>query len=253
MDNPFPKLLLPILGRPLVSHLLRIASSTGSFSNVVLILGPDYERTVQTVRDLAASIKWNSRTMITCLRNRRYQETNNIYSLFVAREFLEGDLVVHNSDVLIALSAFRKLLSYAGEDEAWVVVDKSRPIPKAETKIIMDEGRIVEFAEDVTPEIAHGRYVGVSRFTPTTSKRFRGEIESLVNQQELNVFYTKAINHLAAQSVLKPVWVEETGWLEIDTLEDLKAVGQRARHVIEETNARDDGIPAKVTVRDLPF
>ena len=251
MDNPIPKLLIPIRGRPLISHLLRIASSVGSFSDVILVLGPDYERAVQTVRDLSSGIKWNSKTMITCLKNSRYRETNNIYSLYLAREFLDGDVVIHNSDVLVAPSAFGSLLSCVGQNEAWVLVTKATPIPKEETKIIMTEDRIGEFGENITPETAHGRYVGVSRFTPTTSKMLKDEIESLIERRDLNVFYTKAIDHLATHSILRPVWVEEARWLEIDTWEDLKAVGQRAKQIIEETKPMDYELTAEVTVRDL--
>jgi len=251
IDNPIPKLLIPIRGRPLISHLLRIASSMGSFSDVILVLGPDYERAVQTVRDLSSGIRWNSRTIITCLKNSRYRETNNIYSLHLAREFLDGDVVIHNSDVLVAPSAFGSLLSRVGKDEAWVIADRSTPIPKEETKIVMSEDRIVEFGEDVTPETAHGRYVGVSRFSPIASRMLKDEIELLVERRNLNVFYTKAIDHLASHGILKPVWVEDSDWLEIDTWEDLKAVGQRAKHIIEEIKTEDYELTAEVTVRDL--
>ena len=250
-DNPFPKLLIPMHGRPLISHLLRIASSVGSFSEVVLILGPDYDRITETVRDLSAGIKWNSKTRIICLRNPQYLVTNNIYSLFVVREFLDGEVVIHNSDVLIAPSAFRKLLAAVGENDAWVLVTKLAQISQEETKITLVEDQIADFGEHISQETAQGMYVGVSRFSPPASRMLRDAIESLIERRELNVFYTKAINHLAAQRLLKPVWTDEASWLEIDTWEDLKAVGERARQIIEETKAVDHGITAEVTVRDL--
>ena len=248
-SDPFPKLLIPMHGRPLISHMLRIASSVGSFSDVVIILGPEYEKVAQTVREVASSIKWKSSTTITFLNNPRFLETNNIYSLYLAREFLEGDVILHDGDVLISPSTFEKLLSDIRGDEALALIDRTKPIPMEETKIKTQEDQIVEFGEHIQSEAAEGRYVGVCRFTFATSSMLREEIESMINRRELNVFYTKAVNYVASHAILKPVWTDKAPWLEIDTWDDLKAAGPAARQIIEAIKPEDHRITAEVTVR----
>ena len=249
MDNPFPKLLIPLQGRPLISHLLRIASCVGPFSDVVLILGPEYERVTETVRDLATGVKWTSKTTITCIRNPKYSETNSIYSVWLAREFLQGDVVLHDGDVLITPSAFKRLVSSASGNDASTLIDTSTPVPMEETKIRMSQDRIIAFNESIASDAAKGRYVGVTRFTPTTSTLLKQQINSLVQQGDVKVYYTKAIDRLTADINLKPVWTDEASWLEIDTLEDLRAAGNRARQIIDEIRSENQGTPANFVVR----
>jgi choline kinase len=249
--NPFPKLLIPMHGRPIISHLLRIASSVGSFSDVVIILGPEYEKVTQTVRELSSGIKWQSKTTITLLKNPKYLETNNIYSLYLAREFLEGDVILHDSDVLVAPSAFAKFLPDLRGNEALALIDESKPIPMEETKIKTRQGQIVEFGEHIQSDEAEGRYVGVCRFTSATSSMLKEEIEGLIEQNDLKVYYTKAVNYIASHAILRPVWTEKAPWLEVDTWEDLKASGSVARQIIDSIKTPDHQIPAEVIVRDL--
>jgi hypothetical protein len=86
----------------MISHLLRMASAIGLFSQIVIILGPYYQNVLQTMRDIATGVEWQSETDIVCIKNPQFDTTNNIYSLHLVRNYLNGDVVIHNNDVLVA-------------------------------------------------------------------------------------------------------------------------------------------------------
>jgi len=244
--NPMPKLLVPISGRPIVSHLLRMVSATGAFSQIVIILGPYYESVLQTIQDLTSSIRWQTRTDIICIRNSRHRATNNIYSLYLARDYLEGDILVHDSDVLVDPSLIIRLISKSAGDTCRVLLDRISPIPEAETKAVVDTSdRVTQFGEDVTSNMADGRYVGVCSLTSRASDAFRREVVTLVQQDEMNVFYTSAIKTLAGGGTVQAVWAEGLPWFEIDTLEDLRSIGSKGEEITRKITTLRGGQAAR--------
>jgi len=240
-DNPLPKLLIPILGRPLISHLLRMASATGLFSEVVIILGPWFETVAETIQDLASHIKWQSATEILCIENPKFELTNNVYSLYLARDYLEGEVVVHNSDVLVAPPLLTRLGSGI-QGKARVLVERMSPVPEGETKVVVDSvDQVTDIAEAIESDKPSGRYVGVSAFDSSACEVFRDAVVSLVEHEEVGVFYTKALRMLAMRRPLNAVWTAGLPWFEIDTIEDLRAIGPSAREIVQQIKVPTTG------------
>jgi choline kinase len=247
-ENRLPKLLIPIAGRPIISHILRMASSVGQFSEIIIILGPFFEETVQTIRELASGILWKMDTEILCIANPHFETTNNIYSMYLAGRYLEGNVIVHNSDVLVAPTLFARLISIDSSVDAWAVADNQVPIPEVETKIIADtSGKIIQFGEQVSSKVAHGRYVGVTRFDSDTCRLFRHEIAALVGKGEVTCWYTKAMASLSKIGRLNAMWANGQLWCEIDTMEDFIRIGSRAREIAGQITGLDTGKLARVS------
>lgn len=233
-----PKFLVPLQGRPLISHILRIASATGLFSQTVIILGPYYEAVLDTIEGLLSRIEWQSDMEVVCIRNPKFETTNNVYSLYLAREYLEGNIVIHNCDVLVSLESFAKLASKNAESAAWVLAERMSPVPQEETKIVASShDGVAEIGEEISSSVGQGRYVGVCSFSSGASNVFRNEIESFFERGELGVFYTKAIKALARRGMLRVVWTEGLPWLEIDTLEDLQLYAPKVNEIVSRIHA----------------
>jgi choline kinase len=247
-DNLLSKLLIPIAGRPIISHILRMASSVGQFSEIVIILGPFFEDVVQTIRELASGIRWETDTEIICIANPRFGTTNNIYSMYLARQYLEGNVIVHNSDVLVAPALLARLFSLGDSVNAWILADSAAPIPEVETKLVADpSGRVIQFGEDVSSKIAHGRYIGVTRFDSHTCHLFQHEISSMVEQGQVSHWYTRGMATLAELRMLNVSWVYGQPWCEIDTMEDFIRAGPKANVIASQIVGLDMGKLAKVS------
>lgn len=228
-----PKLLVPLEGRPLISQVLRAASGTGLFSQAVIILGPYYEEVLDTIEGLVSRIEWQSDMEIVFVRNPRFETTNNVYSLYLAREYLEGNVLIHNSDVLVAPELFARLASKNDANTAWVLAERMSAIPQEETKLmIRSSNEVAEFGEEISSDAGEGRYVGVCSFATGATEVFRHEIESFYERRELGVFYTKAIKALTRRNMLRVTWTEGLPWLEVDTLEDLQLSASKIHEIV---------------------
>jgi len=228
-----PKLLVPLQGRPLISHILRIASATGLFSQAVIVLGPYYEAVLDTIKGLVSRVEWQTDMEVVCIRNSKFETTNNVYSLYLAREYLEGNIVIHNCDVLVSPESFARLASKNDASTAWVLAERMSPVPQEETKIVASSyDKVTEFGEEINSNVGQGRYVGVCSFSSGASHVFRNEIETIFERGELGVFYTKAIRALARRDMLRVLWTEGLPWLEIDTLEDLQLNAPKFNEIV---------------------
>ena len=97
-----PKCLVDVGGRSLLHHQLDALERAG-IDRVTMVLG--YEH--QQVEDAA-----EGRTEVVL--NERYADTNSLYSFWLARGAVEGDLLVLNGDVLFAPELLRDLLAVEG-------------------------------------------------------------------------------------------------------------------------------------------
>ena len=170
------------------------------------------------------------RTYTDCLRrfrffvNPRYMETNNIYSLWMAREWVQDDaFVVLNADVVFDSSALlRALLS---PTPITMIVD---PEWRDETmKVVAVNGRIVRMSKGIPREEFSGTYIGITAFSQEVQTRFLGRVDAMIQSGRVNDFFNVAVQQLADEGV--PVGYSSTAglaWAEIDDPGDL-AFAQR--------------------------
>jgi choline kinase len=251
--GPLPKCLIPISGRPIISYLLRMASASSIISQIIIILGPYYDAVQETIQDLASSIRWKSATEILCVKNPDFAKTNSIYSIYLARDFLEGNFLVQDSDVLVAPQLFVNLAAKKGRNIAWALAERMQSIPEEETKVVTDQNdQVIQFGEtEISSEIAHGRFIGLSNFRSGASEVFRDEVISLVKAGMIGTYYTMAMKALSTRKMLHTLWTNGQPWFEIDTLDDLKSIDPNAKEAIIRQISPSKNEKMKATVKSL--
>ena len=88
VSNGLPKCLLPIGGRPLIEHQLEALSDAG-VGNVLVVVGHQADEVRKTLGN-----------RVEYVENTRYDATNSLYSLWLAREWVKGPFVLLNCDLL---------------------------------------------------------------------------------------------------------------------------------------------------------
>ena len=88
MTGGRPKCLVEVGGRPIILHQLDALSDHG-IGPVLMVVGYQHE----AVREVVGQ-------RVEYLVNERFKETNSLYSLWLAREWIKGDFVLLNSDLL---------------------------------------------------------------------------------------------------------------------------------------------------------
>ena len=160
---------------------------------------------------------------VTFIYNRLYASTNNIYSLWLARDaVLDDDMMMMDSDIVFDKMIITKLLNSGYKN---CLALKRHDVHDEEIKVKADKkGRVIEISKDVKPGEASGESIGIEIFgRETLSELYRILDQKVVTEKRMNQFYETAFQELANNgNDLYIVDTTEYFCMEIDTEEDLK-------------------------------
>ena len=160
-----------------------------------------------------------SRDRFRFIENPAFAETNNIYSLWMARAWLKGGgFAVLNADVAFDARILPPALSSAAP--ITMIVD---PAWRDETmKVVIAGNRIVRMSKQISRDDFSATYIGITVVSATAHARLFDRIEELIRGGEHRVFFNAAVQWLADEGL--HVAYSETGglpWAEIDDPSDL--------------------------------
>lgn len=203
-----PKVLLEAGGEGILGRSVRLLKERG-FNDILVVVGYLKEKVMDS---LGGGIKY--------VFNPRYRETNNMGSLWYAKEwigaepflYLHGDLV-YEPELLDAFLG----RSY---DDAALLVDFG-PVGEEAMKVRTERGRFVESNKEVPLGEAAGEWVGIALFSRPAE--LFDTIEALLEDGHLQAYDTQAFNEMAGRgSAFTLVPTEGRNWVEVDFIEDLK-------------------------------
>lgn len=206
LDLGLPKCLVEVGGRPLLHHQLDAIEQVGA-DGVTLVLGYEHQQVEDAAEDRAEVVL-----------NERYADTNSLYSFWLARRAVEGDLLVLNSDVLFAPELLRDLLAVGGSA---IAIDSSSGDEDEHMKVRERQGRLVRMGKDLPPMYSHGESLGVAHLSPLAAQAAFTSAGSLVGRGQEKDWAAAAFNEVARRQWVSCLDVAGQPWVEIDFPEDL--------------------------------
>jgi choline kinase len=208
-----PKCLIEVDNSTILDHQLDALSMVG-ISDVAIVVGYEKEQIVAHV---------NARRLFTqrihFIENPGFAITNNIYSLWLALDWLRDDsFIVLNADVIFD----PEILDLAMRPQAPIsmIVD---PLWRDETmKVIIVDDHIIKMSKTVSREEFSGTYIGITVFSKSIQTRFFRKMKDVLAAGRVNEFFNIAVQELANEGV--PVGFTNTDglpWAEIDDPVDL--------------------------------
>ena len=160
---------------------------------------------------------------VTFIYNKVYETTNNIYSLWLARPFAEGqEVLLLDSDLLYDPQIVTRVLA---TDAPNVLTLIRHELGEEEMKVVTDaQGSIKEISKTCNPAEAAGESLGIEKMGKDYTKALYRELEPMMNEEHLeNVFYERAFERLIPQGHTYQVQdVTELFSCELDTIEDFE-------------------------------
>lgn len=162
---------------------------------------------------------------IVCVSNDRYGETNNLYSLWLARSLFSTEgFVLLNSDVLFHSGILRLLLM--SEHETAISVDHSKELEEEDMKVKLDnKGCFKEISKEINLKEAYGEYLGLAKFGSNSATLLSEALDGMVRQGHLNLFYESAVQVICGDVDIYAVSTNQLPWIEIDAYKDLEKAG----------------------------
>ena len=203
----------------ILSRQLRLLSMSGVQEAVITtgLFAPALE---EYVLSLGLHLKY------TFVHNPRYESTNYIYSIYLAREYLDDDIVLMHGDLVFAPAVLDGVLEAEGSVMA---VSSTLELPDKDFKAVLRDDRIVK--------------VGVSFFDGAVAaqplyklekaqwQKWLDEISRFCQDGQVSCYAENALNELNGAVDLAPYDVRDQLCNEVDTPGDLAVVRERVKEL----------------------
>ena len=214
------KCMIEVGGETLICRLLRQLDKH-ALSKIVLVVG--YK--AQELKDYLASIE--VQTPIEFVENTVFDKTNNIYSLYLAKDYLTADdTLLFESDLIMEDAVINKLINHPYPDLA--LVDKYESWMDGTVVTLDDENRIQRFIPNNQfkyEEIpSYYKTVNVYKFSKGfSSHMYVPFLEAYCTALGKNEYYEQVLRVITMldNSGMRALPLEGEQWYEIDDIQDL--------------------------------
>jgi choline kinase len=167
---------------------------------------------------------------ITYLTNADYEINNNSYSLWMTKNYIKGDSILLDSDILFDYRIISKLFAFPHTDS--LAVKSDHKLSDEEIKVIIDStNKIEHIGKHLVPEASYGESIGIERFSHDFFIKLGEVLErKIVKEYNVNEFYEASFQELYDKgNAMYAVDVSEYKCMEIDFPEDLKKAQEEVK------------------------
>lgn len=214
------KCMIEVGGETLISRLLH-QLDIRSLSRIVLVVG--YK--ARELRDYLATL--DIKTPIEFVENTVYDTTNNIYSLYMAKDYLEQeDTLLFESDIIMEDAVIDRLLQHPYPDLA--LVDRYENWMDGTVVTLDEENRIKQFIPSAQFRYeecsTYFKTVNVYKFSRTFScQMYVPFLEAYCKALGRNEYYEQVLRviNMLDNSGMRALPLNGELWYEIDDIQDL--------------------------------
>ncbi len=224
LTSEHPKCMTEIyVGETILSRQLKLLAEAG-ISSVVMTTGYYDGVLEEYCRSLGLPLN------ITFVKNPEYADTNYIYSIYLARELLDDDIILMHGDLVFERSVLEDVIA---SKSSCMTVSSTLPLPEKDFKAVIHNGKIdkvgIEFFDDAMA--AQPLY----KLNRDDWKIWLNKISEYCESGNRKCYAENAFNDVSDRCMLTPLDVKNRLCSEIDTPEDLKTVSEKIHEIENRT------------------
>ena len=216
LTNNIPKCLVRVNEIPILEHLVQRLHQYG-FKRLVVVVG----YLEQSIRDLLDKIAGS--ITVEYIVSPQYETTNNIYSLWLAREIIQEPFMLIESDLIFTPSLLEDMLL---PDR--IAISHILPWMKGSTVTISARlpHRVTDLHINSSQHINGTTYktVNIYSLSRQSWNCITGRLDFYIAAGRVNAYYESVFAEMIADGSLdlECVFFDNAFWYEIDTLHDLR-------------------------------
>ena len=196
-----PKCLLDLGGISIIKYQIECLKNIG-INKIFIVTGYNSEQIHSHLND-----------DFNFLHNVDFATTNNLYSVWTARNSLNDDFICIYGDLLFD----QRILDYCINDvnDICLVVEKN--VREETMKVKIENNTIIKLNKNIPENDADGNFIGMAKFRKSIIPLFFNKISKLVENNNFDSYYTEAIE-LMIKDNKKINYIETNNfsWMDID-------------------------------------
>lgn len=207
-------------GETLFERQLRILQEHG-ITQIIVTTGPHREQLIQK-----AELDAFSDLNVTFVHNPEYQTTNYIYSMYLAREYFDDDVLLLHGDLVFNRRLIAHVLQQPHPDVG--MVHPTLALPQKDFKARVTDSRILEVSVNIFDPNCFA-FQPLYRLSRRTLHAWSQRVQEFIECGERSVYADDALNTILPQLDLRMLSYADHYIDEVDTLEDLERVCAQIR------------------------
>ena len=166
----------------------------------------------------------------TFVKNPIYNQTNYIYSIYCAREYLDDDIILMHGDLVFENEVLDRVLS---SPVSCMTVSSTLPLPEKDFKARVVDGKVKAVGVDIFNEAMEAQ--ALYKLKRDDWKVWLDKIVEFCESGNTKVYAENALNELNGAASIHALDVENLLCAEIDNPEDLAIVSHRLQEIESRT------------------
>lgn len=212
ITDSVPKCMVPVNGIPIIDKQVENLLDSGFVEHDIHIVSGYKDNILK--RHLAEKFP-----AVNVITNARYNETNNMYSLYLAKRCLCGcEFLLMNGDVFFDSNIIVGMM--VGDNVNKIACDRYGYIAES-MKITVDDGLITHISKAITEQEYYAVSIDIYRFSTVASEVMFNEIcDTIEVRKDENSWTEVALDKIFSREKFVPYIINDR-WVEIDNHDDL--------------------------------
>ena len=203
-----PKCLLDLGGISIIKYQIKCLKNIG-INKIFIVTGYNSEQIHSHLND-----------DFNFLHNVDFATTNNLYSVWTARNSLNDDFICIYGDLLFD----QRILDYCINDvnDICLVVEKN--VREETMKVKIENNTIIKLNKNIPENDADGNFIGMAKFRKSIIPLFFNKISRLVENNNFDSYYTEAIELMIKDNIkINYIETNNFSWMDIDEQNEFQA------------------------------
>lgn len=166
----------------------------------------------------------------TFVKNPIYDQTNYIYSIYCAREYLDDDIILMHGDLVFENEVFDRMIA---SPVSCMTVSSTLPLPEKDFKAVVRDGMVMKVGIEFFNEAMEAQ--ALYKLNREDWMVWLGKIIEFCETEKTKVYAENALNELNGAANIYALDVENLLCSEIDNPEDLAVVTAKLKGIQSRT------------------
>lgn len=166
----------------------------------------------------------------TFVKNPIYDQTNYIYSIYCAREYLDDDIILMHGDLVFENEVFDRVIA---SPVSCMTVSSTLPLPEKDFKAVVRDGMVMKVGVEFFNEAMEAQ--ALYKLNKEDWMVWLGKIIEFCESEKTKVYAENALNELNGAANIYALDVENLLCSEIDNPEDLAVVTSKLKEIQSRT------------------
>lgn len=216
LTSEHPKCMTEIaIGETILSRQLKLLHQSG-ITEVVMTTGLFAQVLMEYCHSLQLPLEY------VFVNNPLYAQTNYIYSIYLAREYLDDGLLMLHGDLVFQLDVLQNALQQAN---SCMTVSSTLPLPDKDFKAVINQGLIVKIGIEFFAQALAAQ--PLYKLNKADWQVWLERIKEFCERKQVSCYAENAFNEISGRCRLYPLDFKDQLCNEIDTPEDWQMVKGR--------------------------